>query len=166
VVVRDMWNINVPRIKALAANASNVLARVVTRESFASVEKVLSDAMTELAAIEAERGPEKLGPDYVAFYRSQARRLDDLEQRINRVRAALQPIEKTRKFGFRLKAPSMRTTWLIIYGILGFLGVMSLLFFLRWYGKTREDRMWEALEQTRKEGGGGGTGTSTMIGDE
>lgn len=156
VKVRDKWNINGPRIQALSANASNVLARIVKREKYESIEKMLAETQTALAAIAAERGPQTLSPEYVAFYRDQARRLDELEQRINRVRAALQPIEKTRKYGFRVRAPSMRTTWLIIYAILGFLALMSLLFFLRWYGKTREDAMWEALDRSRRDGGGEG----------
>lgn len=151
VTIRDKWNINGPRILALSVNASNVLARVVKREKFVSIEKMLNEAMAELAAISAESGPATLGPDYVEFYRDQARRIDELEQRINRIRAALQPIEKTKKYGFRMRAPSTRTTWLIIYAILAFLALMSLLFFLRWYGKTREDRMWEELSRSRRE---------------
>ncbi len=47
---------------------------------------------------------------------------------------ALRPQTSSTKYGFKAKPPSMKTTWLIIYVILGFLALMSLLFFLRWYG--------------------------------
>jgi hypothetical protein len=149
VTIRDKWNINGPRIRALGGSASNLLQRVAPKEKFASIEALLTQAMAALQAIAAERGPAAIGPEYVAYYRDQARRVDELEQTINRVRAALQPIEKTRKLAWRFRAPTMKTTWIIIYIILGFLALLSLLFFLRWYGKTREDRMWESLSGGR-----------------
>ena len=54
---------------------------------------------------------------------------------------ALTPLDKTTKYGFRAKPPSMKSTWLIIYIILSFLLVLSLLFFLRWYVKTGSELM-------------------------
>jgi uncharacterized membrane protein YuzA (DUF378 family) len=37
--------------------------------------------------------------------------------------------------------PDKRTTWIIIYIILGFLGIFSLLFFLRWFGKGKSEKV-------------------------
>jgi cytoskeletal protein RodZ len=45
-------------------------------------------------------------------------------------------MEITSRLGFKVKAPSPKTTWLLIYVILGFLAVLSVLFFLRWYHRT------------------------------
>jgi hypothetical protein len=145
VKIRDKWNINMPRIGALRNNASNLLSRINEKEAFASIETSLSGMILELDEIEAEKGPAELSPDYVAFYRDQAKRLDEVEMKINRVRAALKPIEKTEKYGFKVKPPSMKTTWIVIWIILVFLAFLSLLFFLRWYGKTREEQMWTAV---------------------
>jgi hypothetical protein len=99
---------------------------------------MLQAVFTDLAAVAAEQGPTELSPAYVAYYRDQARRLDDIEQRVNRIRAALQPIERRSRFGLQIPPPSLRTTWGIIYAVLAFLGAISLLFFLRWYGGPRE----------------------------
>lgn len=146
VTMRDKWDISKPRIASLSQNASNLLARITTKQRFASIEAMLKSAMADLSAIASEQGPAELSPEYVAFYRGQARRIDDLEQRINRVRAALNPIDKG-KLGFPMPPPSVRTTWLIIYVVLAFLGIVSLLFFLRWYGRSREEQMWAALSK-------------------
>ena len=37
----------------------------------------------------------------------------------------------------KIQAPTPKTTWIIIYIILGFLAVVSLLFFARWFGRGR-----------------------------
>jgi hypothetical protein len=95
----------------------------------------------QLVAIEKEDGPETLDQHYVAFFRDQARRLDRLEDQINRVKSALKPRSNTSKMGFKAKPPSMKTTWLIIYIILGFLALFSILFFLRWYGKSKSEEL-------------------------
>lgn len=142
VVIRDKWNINKPRIGALMNNASNLLVRLTDPEKFQSLEQTLTGIVEALDTIAAEEGPSELSPRYVAYYRDQARRVDELEQRINRVRSAMKPIEKDKPVGFPVKPPTMKTTWLIIYIILGFVGVLSLLFFLRWYGKTQDEKMW------------------------
>jgi hypothetical protein len=139
--VRDKWNVNGPRIAALKSFSTNMLARIVRKEKFASVEVALRGLIGELDSIAAERSPTVLNDTYVAFFRDQGQRLDELEQKIDRIASALQTIEKTSRIGFLVKPPSPRTTWLIIYIVLGFLAVVSLLFFLRWYGRTREEKM-------------------------
>lgn len=148
VTIRDKWNISGPRIRTLSDNASNLLVRLTEKGKFQSLNTELNTIMQDLRSVAQEQGPATLSPAYVAFYREQARRVDELEQKINRVRSALIPIEKRAKYGFPIKPPTMKTTWLIIYIVLGFLGILSLLFFLRWYGKTRDEQMWAKLAKS------------------
>jgi endo-1,4-beta-mannosidase len=80
-----------------------------------------------------------LNEKYVAFYRDQARRLREIERKIERIKAQQQPSVGQRR-GFSTKAPSEKTTWLVIWIILGFLAVMALLSMLRWMVRTKADR--------------------------
>lgn len=134
VKIRDRWNVTAQRVKALRARLDEVVNRMGKRENYEAVEAALDTIRDRLAAMEAEEGPTDLDGAYVAFYRRQGERLDVIEQKIARIESALRPKTKETKHGFIAKAPSMKTTWLIIYIVLGFLAVMSLLFFLRWYG--------------------------------
>jgi hypothetical protein len=104
------------------------------RGNIQAVETSLRGALETLEAIKDKKGPETLNPAYIAFYRRQADQLDDVEQVLNRVDSALKPLETKR--GFDIPAPDKKTTWLIIYMILGFLALVSLLFFLRWYVRS------------------------------
>ena len=139
--IRDKWHVNGPRAGSLRTRAQTLLERMEGREAYVPVVEMLRSVVEGLAAIEAEQGPETLSSEYVAFYRAQGRRVDVLEQKINRIESAMRPAKMTTKMGFDLDPPSMKTTWLIIYIILGFLAVVSLLFFFRWYGKTKAEQL-------------------------
>ena len=143
VKIRDKWNVNAPRIPALKESVSNVIDRIgiTARVKFGSVLQTLNELMAELDQITLEQGPKELNEKYVAFYRDQAARLDVIEQKIARIESALKPITKNTQKGFVGKAPTMKTTWMIIYIILGFLALFSLLFFLRWFGKSKSETM-------------------------
>ncbi len=148
VKIRDKWNINAPRIERLLEMGGDILARVGEREKVESIETAIAGIQGELTAIAGEQGPQKLDSDYVAYFRDQADRIDLLEAKLNRINAALKPVNKNQKLGFNAKAPSFKTTWIIIYIILGFLLFMSVVFFFRWWGGSDD-------VETHSEGGEG-----------
>jgi hypothetical protein len=132
--IRDKWNINGERIQFLREKVSELQVMTSGRDKIDAVEATLKDAEETLGRITEEKGPDTLSPAYIAFYRRQADQLDEVERALNRVDSALKPLETKR--GFDIPAPDKKTTWLIIYVILGFLAVVSLLFFLRWYVRS------------------------------
>jgi hypothetical protein len=137
--IRDKWDVNGPRLELLERQTSNLLIRVAARGKFVGVESAIRAVMTDLAAIRAETPPAVVDAGYVAFFRQQSDRVELIQQRVQRIESALRPI--TNRWGFKLSAPTPKTTWLIIYIILGFLAVFSLLFFLRWYGKGKGEKL-------------------------
>lgn len=145
VKIRDKWNVNKPRIESLKERAETTLIQIQAASTkVESVENTVVELIEKLKKIAAEPGPTTLDDKYVAFFRDQSRRLDIIEEQLNRIRAALKPMQRTTKLGFKAKPPSMKSTWLIIYIILGFLASISLLFFLRWYGKSKEEKIHES----------------------
>lgn len=141
VKIRDKWNVNQPRTAATRAKAEELLVRIKVKPHYESIETDLTDLVAQLDALAQEKGPTELNGAYIAFFRDQQKRLDDIEQKIYRIESATRPIEKTTKLGFPVKAPSMKTTWMIIYIILGFLALVSLLFFFRWYGRSKAEAL-------------------------
>ncbi|MDD4869664.1 MAG: hypothetical protein PHR77_03820 [Kiritimatiellae bacterium] len=139
VKIRDKWNVNFPRFPYLRTSASNILARATAKEKFKSIENMLQKLIVDINEVEKESAPAELNDKYVAFYRHQATRLDVIERKINRVEAALKPFET--KVGFNAPPPNPKTTWMIIWIILGFLGFLSLVFFFRWYSKTKAEKL-------------------------
>jgi hypothetical protein len=141
VKINDKWNVNGPRIEPLKTAASNLLVRISSRDKFPTIVKRLTELIAELDGVAMEQGPKELNDQYVEFFRRQADRLDAIQLKLERVEATLQPISSGSKLGPKVKAPSAKTTWLIIYIILGFMALMSLLFFLSWFGKSKAEKM-------------------------
>ncbi|MBN2301829.1 MAG: hypothetical protein JXN60_04865 [Lentisphaerae bacterium] len=139
--IRDKWDVNEPRIGLLENKANMILEAVSARRAYPSIEAKLKELLLLLVEIGKQEKPTKLDGEYIAFFRRQATRLDEIEQQINRIETVLKPMEKSTKLGFKAKPPSAKSTWMIIYIILGFLALMSLLFFLRWFGKTKSEQM-------------------------
>lgn len=137
--IRDKWNVNTFRMDSLKVSASNTLEKIGVGGKYVSVQEMLTGLIAELDAMQNEPPPVTLNPQYVAFFRAQQKRLDVIEQKINRINAALRA--KMPKMGFDAPPPNPKTTWMIIYGIIGFLFLMSVLFFFRWYGGTKVDSM-------------------------
>ncbi len=135
--IRDRWNINRPRIRLLRTRAQN-LQKTMAPLGVTTVDQAIQDILQDIAALDQEPTPSTLSDQYVAFFRNQAERLDRLEERLYRLQFALR--ETHRRKGFEIQAPSRKTVWLIIYVILGFLAVVSLLFFLRWYGRSKAEK--------------------------
>jgi hypothetical protein len=141
VKIRDKWNINSPRFVALQARVNDIVGQIGEKDQYKSIDDNLKGLLSRINAIRDEAGPEELGSEYVAFYRNQSRKLDSIEQDIYRIEAALRPVDKKAKRGFRVQPPSLKTTWLVIWVILAFLGIISLLFFFRWMGKSKAEKM-------------------------
>lgn len=143
VKIRDKWDVNDGRIEKIRQTGSNALEKVTAMDRFESVETLLKNLLSEIDVIAAEPKPVTLNSEYVAFFRDQTKRIDNVEAKINRVNSALKP--KRQKMGFDAPPPNPKTTWMIIYIILGFLALVSLVFFFRWLGGGK-------AEQAQKEG--------------
>ncbi len=132
--IRDKWNINGDRMQFLQDKANDLLQDSSGRNNIEAVINTLNGAVEDLGEIMKTSGPTELNPAYIAFYRRQSDKLDDVEHILNRVDSSLKPLHTN--LGHSMPAPDKKTTWLIIYVILGFLAVMSLLFFLKWYVRS------------------------------
>lgn len=146
VVVRDKWDVNDIHVSNLMVRVTNVLAVVVDQGNLATLEEFLHHTQNQLVDILEADGPQEMNDAYVAYYRDEGDMLDRIEKRIIGLEEMLQPIPEqhpdilaTAHDVFKTQAPDRKTTWIIIYIILGFLAVVSILFFLRWYGKGQDE---------------------------
>lgn len=145
VKVRNPWMGAAEKTGQLEARAKALLDLCERTEAYKSVAKDVESSLKDLDAIRSAKGPEAMSEDYVAFARRQAERLAAIEARVLRVEELFQPRAKPQNVFdapvLNVRPPSSKTTWIIIYIILGFLGVVSLLFYLRWYGKSKAEKV-------------------------
>lgn len=153
--IRNPWEATadwLPKLEERARELSDICRKT---EAYKSVVEDVDKLLKDIEAIKGQKRPETMSEAYVAFARSQVASIREIEGRVMRLEELFQPREKPQQiFGapmLNVKPPSRRTTWMIIYIILGFLGLVSLLFYLRWYGKSKAEK----VEQQGRESGPG-----------
>jgi len=142
--VTNRWVILPERYASLESRITNVLGRA----EFAKKDVVKAEARKELEKLVAARDtvwPTALNEAYIAFYHEQVAVVDEIDEAVRKLENLFQNVQEANIFNApvleRFEAPSKSNTWLIVYIILGFLSLVSLLFFLRWYGKSKEEKL-------------------------
>lgn len=137
--VRDRWAVTDQRMDALHARGTNLAAWVAAAGDFPSIQTRLDDVQDGIAALRREQPPETMGADYVAFFRRQHEELDRLERMmlsvedlLNKRKDPTPPILSKAKW-IEVEAPDRRTTWIIIYSILGLATLLAVAFYARWH---------------------------------
>lgn len=149
VKIKDPWALPAVKLPRLEARAKNILDITREMESYKAVALQAQAIVKDLEAVAGRKAPDVVNDQYVAFARRQVAEVQAIEGRIQRLEEFFQPSEKAIKAGVPMMdvpRPDKRTTWIIIYIILGFLGIFSLLFFLRWFGKGKAEKVDQAGE--------------------
>lgn len=168
VQVHNPWAGLPAKLGRLQTRANELYSLAKGTKAYESVESDIKSVVDELQSLAQVKAPEGMNEQYVVYARKQSMELSRIEGRVMRVEELFQPREKPQNiFGapmLNVKPPSRRSTWIIIYSILGFLGVVSLLFYLRWYGKTKAEQLDQETGQvsdgsdSSKDSGGGASG--------
>jgi hypothetical protein len=143
VKIRNPWGGATDWIPRLEARAKELSDAAKNTEVYTSVVHDIETVLNELAAAKSDKGPEAMNEDYVAFSRRKTETLRGLEARLMRLEELFQPHEKPLNIVapmLTIEKPNRQTTWMIIYIILGFLALVSLLFYVRWYGKSKAEK--------------------------
>ena len=122
VVVLDKWDVNGPRFQRLDAESSRLLTQLAKSRGFEAVATQLKSVRDRVSILRQTAAPQTVDETYVAFFRNQSDKLQALEREVARIAALPSGPASS---GTDTPAPDRRTTWLIIYVILAFLGVLS-----------------------------------------
>jgi len=143
VKIKDPWALPSGKLLRLETRVNDILKITREKESYKAVTVQAQAILTELEEVSGRKRPDVMNEQYVAFSRRQFGDVRAIEGRIQRLEEFFQPTEKAIPGGpiMDVPRPDKRTTWVIIYIILGFLGIFSLLFFLRWFGKGKAEKV-------------------------
>jgi hypothetical protein len=144
VKIRDKWNIHSNRLGRMSVEADELLKKIAPQKKFKSIEDMLSGLIAELKAIQAAKAPAELNEKYVAFYREEGRQLDDVATKLERIKALLKPVTGQTHGVGTFKPPTPKTTWLIIWGILAYLALMTIIVMVRWMVRSKADKSMES----------------------
>jgi hypothetical protein len=144
VTVRNPWSGQPGKLPLLQERLGQLMKITEGAPEHKAVRDRAQALLGSLAALKEQKAPAAMNEQYVAFARAQGEAVRDLEAGVMRLEELFQPREKPYRYGVPMMdvpRPDRRTTWVIIYIILGFLAAFSALFFLRWYGRSKAEKL-------------------------
>lgn len=145
VKLKNPWGGADARVEKLRTRVTELAETGRKTQAYDSVTNDIGAVARDLASLATNKPPATLNEDYVAFARRRTDQLRGLEARIIRLEELFHAHDNSQiSFSAPLldvKPPSRQTTWRIIWVILAFLGAFSVLFFLRWYGRSKAETM-------------------------
>lgn len=140
--IRNPWSDALLRVPKLEARVGTLIGLIKDEPKYKTVVEQARDLARQMQKIKEQKAPDTLDEQYIAFARNREDALRGIETRIRRLEELFQPREPPVPFSgpvMDIPRPDRRTTWAIIYIILGFLAFFSVLFFFRWYGRTKDE---------------------------
>ncbi len=160
IIVKDVWVVPAKQIGILKEH-TNRLRGFLAQTEYKNMARSMADKILfDLDDIlNTQEDMNVTVPMHIGIYRKNLKRLEDIRGDIagldnlftqaggsigdmlkdNPSFAAARKAELIGKSIFRGKAPDVATSWKIIWTIVGFLGIMSFLFFILWWGQVRAE---------------------------
>ncbi len=154
VIVRDLWFIPQERLDQLKSYADLVLKRLKGTEHYDSAEKLhglILQRLDEVAAMQVDETISR--KTRIGNYRRNMLTIDQIKEDLAKMEKLLSftggpPIpEMLKESKLKSDAPSTTTTWLVIFMIVIFLGMLGGLFFFTWHRKAQDSQDLTSIAQ-------------------
>ncbi|MFC1646459.1 hypothetical protein ACFL2Y_04720 [Candidatus Omnitrophota bacterium] len=147
VEVKDVWIISQDRLDALGEQTTFIMKRLEESE-FYEPSKRLSDAIhLSLDIIARTQNDETVGrKEHIGVYRNNIKVLEEIKENVERLERQLTlatalPIpEVLEQKEVKTEAPTKTTTWMIIFIIIIFMGMLAGVFFFTWHTQARSTK--------------------------
>ena len=167
VVVRDLWFIPQERLDQLRSYSDLVLKRLDGTEHYDSAKRLHELILQRLDEIAAGQVDETIGrKTRIGNYRRNLLTIDQIKEDLAKMEKLLSftggpPVpEMLKESRLKADAPSTTTTWLVIFMIVIFMGMLGGLFFFTWHRKAQDSQDLTSVAQlTFPEVSSGGEGS-------
>jgi len=147
VEVKDVWIVPQDKLKSLGEQTTFVLKRLEGSE-FYEGSKILADAIfSSLDIIARTQNDETVGrKQHIGIYRNNMKLVEEIERNIDRLErqltllAALPVPEVLEQDKIKSDSPTKTTTWMIIFIIIIFVGMLGGVFFFTWHSQARSTK--------------------------
>ncbi len=144
VVVRDLWFIPDSQLDGLKTQTALVLHRLEKGEYYESAKQLSDSILVRLAEIQKMQADETIGrKQRIGAYRRNLLTLQEIKDDLARMEKLLPfaggpPVpEMLKESPLKSDAPSTTTTWLVIFLITIFMGLLAGQFFFTWHRRVK-----------------------------
>lgn len=154
VVVRDLWFIPESQLESLNSYTGMLLQRLQRSDYYESAKQLGDSVLQRLAEIATSQADESLGRKArIGAYRHHLQTLEKIKEDLARMEKLLTftggpPVpEMLEESPLKADAPSTTTTWLVIFLIIVFLGLLGGQFFFTWHRRGRATQELHVIQQ-------------------
>jgi hypothetical protein len=154
VVVRDLWFIPEGTLESIRSYTQILLGRLKGTEYFQAAQELGNSILLRLEQIEAQQNDETLSrKTRIGNYRRHTQIIKEIKEDLLRMEKLLSftggpPVpEMLKESPLKSDAPSQTTTWLVIFLILIFLGLLGGQFFFTWHRRLKTTQELAAIRQ-------------------
>lgn len=144
VVVRDIWFIPQGQLDSLRGYTSLLLGRLEKSEYFATAKELADSVIKRLNEIQTTQNDESLSrKSRIGAYRYHLQTIAEIKEDLARMEKLLTfvggpPVpEMLKESPLKSDAPSQTTTWLVIFLIIIFVGLLGGQFFMTWHRRAQ-----------------------------
>jgi hypothetical protein len=173
-VMEDVWNVPEEELRKLRTDTERVTAALSDSVYFAQADLVAKTIYGRLDEILREqKDPNISRMEHIANYRDNAKVLAGVKEDIDKLEKILVAVggppnlELIEESDINLQSPTSKTTWIIIFVVLIFIGILAGTFYFTWHHQARiteniftRESDSSYSEFKKKEGGGPEKGAS------
>lgn len=165
--IQDMWKIDEVEIDALLAHTHNIMILLEGGEHYSRAKVAAAKINANMAMILKSQNAKVSAVDHIAYYRDNLKLLNEAKKEVAELerlvsqrgtsagvtvkwaeesgggsllvrKKGFEGIDLIAQSIFRGKAPTIATTWKIIFLIIAFMGIVAALFFSMWYSQLKK----------------------------
>jgi len=154
VFVKDVWLVGQPELDGLKTQTSLVLSRLEKTPYFQTAKPIGDSIFQRLASIQETQNDEALSrKEHIGVYRLNTQALAKIKEDLNQMEKLLsftggppipQMLEESK---LKSDSPSTKTTWMLIFLIVIFLGLLGAMFFFTWHRRAKDTQDFSHIKQ-------------------
>ena len=144
IALEDVWVISEEKLADLRGNLAAIVGRLKDTPYAPAAEAIAVSVGQRLDDILKTQGDQNASrQQHIAYYRENLRTLKGIREDIDKLEKMLVTVggppnpELLEKSDINLKSPSTKTTWVIIFVIMIFIGILGITFYFTWQRQAR-----------------------------
>jgi hypothetical protein len=141
VTFKNSWKIPIKKLEQLVETAGKYKDRLVGTQYEETGAKVFAELEKLAAQIKELQAKYDTPAEMIANFSLNLTRFNAVEDGVDKLKELVEevehPVPQTLPYHIKPATPDVSTTWKIIYGFVGFLTVLGLMFYALWWGQSK-----------------------------
>lgn len=141
ILIQDIWHIPEEKLDTLQISGEEIGQKLGGSQYSQAAAFLVLEIKKNVSEIKETQAAAATPVEKVAAYSANIKKVEAIRQKIDELRRMNEEMDKakSKKLTEVIKSvtPDVATTWKLIYAAIGFLAVISVLFFFLWFGQTK-----------------------------